>query len=106
MHTLPGTTGHLRRWGVVYLLFVLFLASWAGQLVAQLPKVAEEGWSEFWAATFENWQSEWLQLTMQALVVVGYAHVLFRKSTEDSERMQAQLDRIERAVSGTAGERP
>ena len=50
---------HLRRWGAVWVLVALFVGSWVGQMVTMVP---ETGWLEFWAATFENWQSEWLQL--------------------------------------------
>jgi hypothetical protein len=85
---------HMQRWGVLYLLAAMFLASWVGQGIAQGPKIAEEGWSEFWSATFENWQSEFLQLFFQALVVVGYAHIFFAKSTEDSEKTHSMLSEI------------
>ena len=99
-------TSHLRRWGAVYLLLMLFVGSWAGQLVAQAAEfTSEQGqhgqpftWSEFWptfwAATLENWQSEFLQLIWQAVIVVGYAHVVFRKGTEDIDRVEAKVDRL------------
>ena len=63
---------HMRRWGFVYLLLLLFLASWAGQLIAMLPDIAEKGWHEFWAATFENWQSEFLQLAVQTVLIQSW----------------------------------
>jgi hypothetical protein len=56
---------HLRRWGAVYLLFI---GSWLGQ---------------FFASTFENWQSEWLQLIFQAILLLGAKHWLFRVDAED-----------------------
>ena len=73
---------HMRRWGAAYILAGLFVASWIGQAVVQLKVVKGTG-GEFWAATFENWQSEWFQLFVQAVLVVGLADRLFRKSTED-----------------------
>jgi hypothetical protein len=85
---------HLRRWGAVYILVVLFLASWAGQLVAMGPDIAEKGWREFWAATFENWQSEWLQLVFQAVLLLGAKHWLFQVDAEDLERIESKLDRL------------
>ncbi|HEX5566091.1 MAG TPA: hypothetical protein VFY14_03995 [Streptomyces sp.] len=85
---------HMRRWGVLYLLAVLFVASWVGQLVAMQPAIQQEGWSEFWSATTENWQSEFLQLLFQAGVVGAMAPVLFRKSIEDSRRIEAKLDKL------------
>jgi hypothetical protein len=87
-------TRHLRRWGAVYILAVLFAGSWIGQAVAMQPAIAEQGWSEFWAATFENWQSEYLQLVVQAVLLLGLKHALFRADAEDLERIEAKLDRL------------
>ncbi|WP_030248157.1 hypothetical protein [Streptomyces sp. NRRL S-455] len=84
---------HFRRWGAVYILALLFLGSWAGQLIAMQPKIDQEGWSEFWAATFENWQSEWLQLVFQAVLLLGAKHVMFKADARDLERIEAKLDR-------------
>jgi hypothetical protein len=84
----------------------LFLLSWTGQFFTQLlteRNQAEQhgqqfAWSdflpEFFAATFENWQSEFLQLVWQA---VGLALLLFwgsSQSKESDERMEAKLDRL------------
>jgi hypothetical protein len=64
---------HVRRWGAVYVLLVLFLGSWLGHFVTQLSEFRSEqeehdqafAWADFFtafgASTFENWQSEWLQ---------------------------------------------
>ncbi|MEV4287364.1 hypothetical protein AB0K40_17810 [Nonomuraea bangladeshensis] len=87
-------TRHLRRWGAVYILVLLFAGSWAGQAVAMQATIAEEGWSEFWAASFENWQSEWLQLVFQAVLLLGAKHWLFRVEAEDLERIEAKLDQL------------
>jgi hypothetical protein len=63
-----------------------FLFSWVGQLwtqaIVERNEARQHGgsfhWSEFWpqffASTFENWQSEFLQLIWQA---VGLALLLF-----------------------------
>ena len=80
---------HLRRWGAVYLLVALFLGSWVGQWVAQAAE--GEGWVLFASSTFENWQSEFLQLAVQALVVVGAAGKLFRVSKDDSNEIKGML---------------
>jgi hypothetical protein len=84
----------------------LFLFSWIGQFVAQAVVVANEAeehgqsftWSAFWpqflASTFENWQSEFLQLCWQA---TGLAFLLFwgsSQSKEGGERVEAKLDRL------------
>lgn len=85
---------HLRRWGAAYILLVLFLGSWAGQLVAMLPTIGEQGWSEFWSATLENWQSEFLQLLVQAVMVVGLAGRLFAVSKDDVHRLERKVDAL------------
>ena len=86
------THSHLKRWGAAYLLFVLFAASWAAQYIAMLVEVGNEARQhgqpfemsdflpQFWSATFENWQSEWLQL--------------FKADAADTEQMQLDLTEI------------
>lgn len=106
---------HLQHWGAAYLLLALFLGSWLGQLVAQAFWIAntarEEGreftwselWTQFFASTFENWQSEWLQLLVQAAVLLGMKHLIFKADAADLERLDAKLDRLleERGVDPT-----
>jgi hypothetical protein len=97
---------HLRRWGAVYILILLFAGSWAGQFVTQLAEFTStqqahgqpfewrEYWHEFFASTFENWQSEWLQLIFQAILLLGAKHWLFKVDAEDLERIEAKIDDI------------
>ncbi len=92
--------------GAAYLLLALFLASWAAQFVAMLVEIGneaqqhgqpfsmEEFWPRFFSATFENWQSEWLQLLVQAVVLLGMKHVLFKVDALDMEQMQLDLAEI------------
>lgn len=49
---------------------------------------------QFCASTFENWQSEWLQLIFQAILLLGAKHWLFRVDAEDLERIEAKVDDI------------
>jgi hypothetical protein len=70
---------HLKDWGAVYIILALFLGSWVGQALA----MRDDGPEKFWAATFENWQSEFLQLAFQAVVLLGLRHVLFKADAED-----------------------
>ncbi len=98
---------HLRRWGAVYVLALLFLGSWLGQFFAQLSEFRSQqqahdqsfAWGEFWPAffssTFENWQSEWLQLVFQAVLLLGAKHWIFKVDAEDLERIEAKLDRVQ-----------
>ncbi|HKX66566.1 MAG TPA: DUF6766 family protein [Intrasporangium sp.] len=84
----------------------LFVFSWVGQFVTQLVvernDAAEHGqefsmsefWPQFFASTFENWQSEFLQLLWQA---AGLSLLLFwgsSQSREQEERIEAKLDRL------------
>jgi len=55
-----------------------------------------EFWPQFWSATFENWQSEWLQLFVQAVILLGMKHVLFKADAEDMEQIQHDLTEIKR----------
>ena len=113
---------HLKRWGAAYLLFGFFVASWVGQFVAMLIEAGDQArehgqsfrmsefWPQFWSATFENWQSEWLQLFVQAVVLLGMKHVLFKADAADTEQMQLDLTQIKEHLgipprdSTTAGE--
>jgi hypothetical protein len=101
---------HLRRWGAVWVLLVLFLGSWLGQFFTQLSEFKSEqqshqqpfSWSEyfpaFFAATFENWQSEWLQLVFQAILLLGAKHWIFQVDAEDLERIEKKIDGIQETL--------
>lgn len=86
---------HLHDWGVCYLLAALFLTAWAGQAAAQWDTIHTLGWSEFWAATLENWQSEFLQLLFQTVFVVALADRMFRRSLHDLRRIETKLDKLQ-----------
>ena len=85
---------HFRRWGAVYILALLFLGSWLGQALAMRSEIESSGWVTFWSATFENWQSEWLQLVFQAVLLLGAKHWLFQVDAEDLERIEKKIDEI------------
>jgi len=51
----------------------------------------DDVWPRFLNATFENWQSEWLQLVLQAVVLLGLKHVLFKADAQDMEQVQLDL---------------
>ncbi len=101
---------HLRRWGAVWVLVILFAGSWVGQFVAQLahfrseqashnePFVWADFYSSFFASTFENWQSEWLQLVFQAILLLGAKHWIFKVDAEDIERIEAKIDEVKDAL--------
>jgi len=105
---------HLRRWGACWILVVLFLGSWLGQFLTQLAVVqddaAEHGqefdWAAFWhqylASTFENWQSEFLQLVVQGVLLLALGKYLFRAdntaSKEDVEAIREDIRQLRTCI--------
>ena len=99
-------TSHFRRWGAVYIMLVLFLGSWIAHFFTEMIAFGNDAQSrgeafqmnqflpEFFASTFENWQSEWLQLFFQAVVLLALKHVLFKADAEDMEQVQLDLTEI------------
>jgi hypothetical protein len=87
-------------------LLVLFLGSWVGHFFAELAEFTadqeqhgqEFAWSDylpvFTASTLENWQSEWLQLVFQAILLLGAKHLIFKVDAEDQERLEQKIDEI------------
>jgi len=83
-----------------------FVLSWFGQFVFQLIEVrndaAEHGttfeWSQYWpqslSSTFENWQSEFLQLVWQAAGLALFYFWGSSQSKEGDERLEAKIDRL------------
>ncbi|MDZ5444374.1 DUF6766 family protein [Micromonospora sp. 4G57] len=84
----------------------LFLLSWLGQFVFQMISTSNEAqehgqsfsWSEFLpqflSSTFENWQSEFLQLVWQAAGLAIFYYWGSSQSRESDERMEAKLDAL------------
>lgn len=107
----------LRRWAAVLLLVLFFFTSWGGQFATQLEVAKQQAqdhnqefkmddyWPEFWSSTFENWQSEWLQLTVQALLIAAFADVLFRKGNQDHYKTQAMIEELREEVKQLKGKK-
>lgn len=103
-----------RKWTAVIILFAFFFFSWGGQFVSQLAQVKQESeqhgqqfemsefWPEFWAATFENWQSEWLQLATQAILIAALADYIFRKGNQDHYRTQLMIEDLKNELKKTS----
>lgn len=79
--------------GFVYILFAMWIGSAVAHAVAYWTMSGPHEVAEFVKDTMENWQSEFLQLFVQAIGMVVVAHVIFRKSVEESERVEAKIDR-------------
>ncbi|MBG0819619.1 hypothetical protein HS048_02475 [Planomonospora sp. ID91781] len=83
-----------------------FVFSWIGQFVFQLISFQNEqsehgqdfAWAEylpqFLASTFENWQSEFLQLIWQAAGLAALYYWGSSQSKESDERIEAKLDAL------------
>ena len=95
-----------QTWGAVIILAVFFVVSWGGQFVAQLAVEQQDAmahyqqfdmaefWPQFLSSTFENWQSEWLQLTAQALLISGFSAYIFRKQNEEHYKTQQMIEEL------------
>lgn len=84
----------------------LFLLSWVGQLVFQMIEVRNDAaahgdafdlaqfWPAFFSSTFENWQSEFLQLVWQAAGLALFFFWGSSQSKEGNERLESKVDRL------------
>ena len=110
-----------RDYGLSITLAVLFLLSWTLQTwTGWVEFVAEQqahdqaaeafgpdGYIWAWAqATFENWQSEFLQLLTFVVLTTYLIHRGSHESKDTDEAVQAQLDRIEGRLAELAAPAP
>ena len=108
-------------YGLSITLVLLFLAAWTLQtwtgwveFVAEQSTHGEpaeafgdDGYVWRWAqATFENWQSEFLQLLTFVVLTTYLIHRGSHESKDTDEAMQAQLDRIEGRLAELAAPAP
>ena len=96
-----------REFALGLVLVILFLASWLAQGIAQWQVFTDEQAShgesaevgdfvaEFSHSTFENWQSEFLQLFSFVVLAALYIHKGSAESKDGTEKMEAALRRIE-----------
>jgi hypothetical protein len=102
-----------RDYNLSIVLGAMFIVSWLVQTVAGWFQFAAEqaahgqaaqafgadGYFWPWAqATFENWQSEFLQLFTFVVLTTFLVHRKSHESKDSNEQMQASLERIEEAV--------
>jgi hypothetical protein len=102
----------LGDYGLSIILIGLFFLSWIGQFVTQAIEVSHEAqvhgqqfdwaefWPAFWQATFENWQSEFLQLFSFVVLATYFVHRDSPQSRDGDDDMKEQLDRIEAHLIG------
>jgi hypothetical protein len=106
-----------REFSLSIILLLLFLSAWVGQGVSQWQTFTDEQRShgeepevgdfvsDFATSTFENWQSEFLQLFAFVVLASLYIHKGSSESKDSEEKIEAALRRIE-AELGTRPSRP
>ena len=110
----------LGNYGLAWVLLTMFLVSWALQTWTgwrefeseqqehqQTAEVfGDDGYVWNWArATFENWQSEFLQVLVFVILTAYLVYKGSAESKDGDEEMQAALERIERRLDELAGRR-
>lgn len=99
-----------RDYNLSIVLLALFLSSWIGQGVFQWFEMANEAQAHgeastlaefipaFFSATFENWQSEFLQLFSMVVLTSFLIHRGSHESKDQDEKVDQTLARIERRL--------
>ena len=97
----------LGKYGLSIVLAILFFLSWIIQAWSGWMKYVEEqkspgevaewsGYSYHWLqATFENWQSEFLQLLTFVILTAIFIHQGSHESKDQDVKTEEQLNRIE-----------
>jgi len=109
--------GILRKYAYAWLTLLFFLGSlglhwyfgWQAfvdeaQQHGQSPEFSEY-LSEMGRDTFENWQSEFLQLLWQVVGLAYFLYVGSPSSKENDDRMEAKIDALLRITGGDEGDR-
>lgn len=95
-----------RNYGLSIVLLGLFILTWSLQFIAQLIKVRNDAegrgisfsWGtffpEFFTATFENWQSEFLQLLTFVVLTAYLIHKNSAESRDSTDRIERKIDKV------------
>ena len=107
----------MKRYAYLWLTLAFFLVSiglhWWFGWHAYVEEAAEHGQqveiagylNEMGRDTFENWQSEFLQLLWQVVGLAYFLYVGSPASKENDDRLEAKVDALLRINAGAAGER-
>jgi hypothetical protein len=105
----------LKNYSLSIVLALLFLGSWilhglTGWKAYAAEQVEHGGLPALWGSdgfvwrflegTFENWQSEFLQLLCMVVLTAWLIHKGSAESRDSSDRMEAKIDEIRRIVEG------
>ena len=107
----------MKRYGYAWITLAFFLVSlilhWVFGWYSYVEEAAEHARSadlsgylnEMLRDTFENWQSEFLQLLWQVVGLAFFLYVGSPSSKENDDRMEAKVDALIRLQAGARGER-
>lgn len=110
-----GRRGLWKNFGLSITLAALFLTSWSGQALSQWQEFTDEQAAHgqavqlgdflavFSSTTFENWQSEFLQLFSFVVLAAILIHRGSAESRDSDDRIEQALHRIERALASSPG---
>jgi len=99
-----------KNYGLSIVLATLFLVSWVGQAITQWKEQANEAeqhgetltmeqfMPSFWSATFENWQSEFLQLLSFVMLTAVLIHKGSHESKDTDEEMMERIKAIQKEL--------
>jgi hypothetical protein len=99
-----------KNYNLSIVLFLLFFVSWIGQFIFQWMEFVQtqvehkqavqfmDFIPEFMAATFENWQSEFLQLLTFVVLTTYLIHKGSHESKDSDDEMKAMITRIEKKL--------
>jgi hypothetical protein len=108
---------HMRRYAYGWITLLFFLGSfslhWLFGWYAFVDEAAQHGsepqlaeyLAEMGRDTFENWQSEFLQLIWQVVGLAYFLYVGSPASKENDDRMEAKIDALLRINGGEDAER-
>jgi hypothetical protein len=104
-----------KNYNLSVVLATLFLLSWVGQAIFQWREFVDEQrthgqavqvaafLNEFFRATFENWQSEFLQLLTFVILTSFLIHRGSHESKDEDEKMEKKLQEISRKLDALGG---
>lgn len=99
----------LKIWGnykLSIILFLLFLITWLFQFLFEIQELKvetlhsgrsfdwEELWIKFWSSTFQNWQSEFLQLLTFVVLTALFVDKGTQENRSSEERLEKKLDLV------------
>lgn len=95
-----------KNYNLSIVLFILFILSWIAQFFSEWREVWDESkqhgqsfaWGEFWprffSSTFQNWQSEFLQLFVFVVLTSYLIHRGSAESRDGQDKMEKKIDKL------------